>query len=122
MAEEKTERRSLERLTQDEDGTIKSQDGEPINTYHSWPVGKLITHVVENPCLDVSQVVDEMIERNSPLVPRDANAYVVSDFNPDTQAIRNRRTTSVYAVQFYSIGESFIGKIMRLEKQDLTRR
>ncbi len=110
-------KRTLEKLTQDEEGNIIRADGEVMDTQFSWPVGKLITRVVENPSRDILEVVNEMVERNSPSIPKDATAYLASDFNCDTQGTRDGKMTSVYAIQFYDVGEHYIRTVMRLEKK-----
>ena len=97
----------LEKLTQDETGRLHRADGKLIRLGYAVPIGKIGTIVVANPCLDISNVIDEMAERNSVCVPKGANAYVSSDFSGDTQHLRksdlegHEKFYSVYAVQFY---------------------
>jgi len=97
----------LEKLTQNEDGRLYQADGMVLTPERTIPKGKIRTLVVANPCLDISNVIDEMTERNSAFVPEGANAYVASDFSGDTQHLRksdlgkSERLYSVFAVQFY---------------------
>ena len=97
----------LERLTQDESSRMfKLPNGNFLRTKDVIFQGKIRTLVVRNPCADISQVIDEMAERDSVFIPKEANSYVVSDFNPATQHIRRNdageeKNFSVYAVQFY---------------------
>lgn len=100
----------LEKLTQDESGTLHRADGKVIRLGYAVPIGKIGTIVVANPCLDISNVINKMAERNSVCVPKGANAYVASDFSGDTQHLRkdpndprHESIYSVYAVQFYSV-------------------
>ncbi len=103
MAEE-AKKRTLERLTEDKDGTMMDEDKSSVFEPRDYfRTGKLITLVVENPSRAASEVVEDMVERGSPLVPTTANAYLASEFNCDTQAIRNGKMTSVYAIQFYHV-------------------
>ena len=96
----------LQRLTQDELGRLFRADGSHVFKQDIELVDKIKTLVVQHPCLDISAVIDEMCERNSAFVPRDANSYVASDFNGDTQHVRKNPETnkenvfSVYAIQF----------------------
>ena len=91
----------LERLTQDEFGY--RQDGWRVFDGNIRPAGKIITITVPNPCLDISSVIDEFAARDSVLIPKNANAYVASDFNGDTQHLRDGKPFSVYAIQFYQV-------------------
>ncbi|HLC81384.1 MAG TPA: hypothetical protein VJH68_01890 [Candidatus Nanoarchaeia archaeon] len=97
----------LERLMQDEDGTLYRDDGDLLSKDDAILVGKITTLVVANPCIDISRMIDEMTERKSVFIPEGANAYVASDFSGDTQHLRksdlegHEKFYSVFAVQFY---------------------
>ena len=99
----------LQRLKQDELDNLFKADGSRIPKKDIWIVDKIKTLTVEHPCLDISAVIDEMSERKSAFVPDFANAYVASDFNGDTQHVRQSSETkeermfAVYAVQFYRL-------------------
>ena len=95
----------LEKLTQGEDGAFYQADGRALSPEYVIPKGKIKTLVVENPCIDISSIIDEMAARKSVFVPKGANAYVASDFSGDTQHVRksglHEKGYSVFAVQFY---------------------
>jgi hypothetical protein len=102
----------LERLTQDEDGTLHfyNKDGkEPSWVQRTFfePAGKIRTLVVRNPCLDISREIEKMAESNSLSIPKMAEYYTASEFSGDTQHVRKNEITGeegmylVYAVQFY---------------------
>lgn len=97
----------LEKLMQDEMNTFLRADGTAIKTDYVAPVGEIKTLVVQNPCLDISNVLDEMAKRDAAFIPSRATAYVASDFNGDTQYSRDEKMYSVYAIQFYNIAEAF---------------
>src|SRR3989344_5834114 len=100
----------LERLMQDEDGTLYRDDGDLLSKDDAILVGKITTLVVANPCIDISRMIDEMTERKSVFIPKDANAYVASDFSGDTQHLRKiggyEKWYAVFAVQFYYANNS----------------
>ncbi len=99
----------LEKLTQDDSGRLYQDDGIKLCPRYAIPKGKIRTLVVPNPCLDISNVIDEMAERKSVFIPEDANSYAVSDFSGDTQHLRksdlegNEKFYSVFAIQFYYV-------------------
>ena len=93
----------LQKLIQDELGGLFRTDGNVVSEDHVARVGKLKTLVIQHPCVDISTVLDEMAQRNSLFIPKNAHAYVASDFNGDTQYIRGEKALSVYAVQFYHL-------------------
>lgn len=99
----------LEKLTQEDNGKILDKEGHEITQKFLFQVGKIRTLVVANPILDVSKEIDKMAEQNSCFIPQGANAYVASDWNPDTQHLRktdleeHEKLYSVFAVQFYYI-------------------
>ncbi len=92
--------KSLTRLIQDEEGVI-SYKGQFIEKYKLKIVGKLTTLLIKNPCLDIQSEIDELTEIDSFLIPKNANSYISSEFNPDTQHTRLSGNYSVYALQFY---------------------
>ena len=97
--------KKLEYITEDveefENSTLKrTKNGSEGYVNHYVKQGKIITVKVPNPIIDPSSVID-YISRSS--IPKMANAFVVSDFNPDTQFIENGKQYSAYAVLFYSI-------------------
>ena len=91
----------LQQLIQDESGHLKNQDGTALR--YETRVGPLTTITVKHPVLDISSIVDDLADKNSAIIPRGANAYVASDFNCDTQFIKEDKAYSVYALQFYHI-------------------
>jgi len=97
----------LVELTQNKDGELFRKNNQPLLKDDFRCLGKLKTFVVENPCIDVSNEIDKRVGSN--FIPEYANAYVVSDFNPDAQGIRktenDEKIFSVYAVQFYYVSE-----------------
>ena len=96
----------LEKLTQDESGILHRADGRELHPQCAVPKGKITTIVESNPC-DIDGVIAGMAERDSVVIPKGANAYVASDWNPDTQHLRKSNLEgdgkfySVFAVQFY---------------------
>ena len=90
----------LTRLFNDERRGIATLSGRIA---HAYPVGIPITEIVENPVVNDGYVVEEMVRRESPRIQRRANAYIISNFDPGTQHVRNGRMYSVYAVQFYYV-------------------
>jgi len=96
----------LEKLTQGEFGLIRPPYYGSAPVDNAYVVDKIKTITVQHPS-DISSAIDEMAERDSVLIPKDANAYVASDFNPETQHIRKTENgevfCSVYAIQFYNI-------------------
>lgn len=98
----------LTKLIQDDDGDILKENIY-INPSEIKTIGKIKTLMVQTPCLDISEVIDEMTERNSYFIPKLANAYVASDFNGSTQHVRNlegnEKMFSIYAIQFYYFTE-----------------
>ncbi len=95
--------KELEKLTQDEFGRLNRKDGSRLHYEGFILVGKLKTFVVKHPCLDTSNVIDELIEQDPTFVPYYANAYVATDFNSDTQFERNGKMYLTYAIQFYNV-------------------
>jgi len=98
----------LEKLTRDELGRLYRADGGMIWIGHLTPKGKIKPLVVKNPCLDIADVIDEMARRDALFIPQGANAYLASDFSPDTQHARQdpegkKEMFSVYAIQFYFV-------------------
>ena len=98
----------LEKLTQDEFGTLHRSDSRVLRPEYAFLRGKISTLVVANPCFDISSVIDEMATMNSASIPSGANAYVASDFSGDTQHLRkngdgHEKLYSVFAVQFYYV-------------------
>ena len=97
----------LEKLTQDEEGILYKEGGEIVQRSYAVLTGKIKTLVVSHPCMDISKVIDGLVERESVFIPRDANAYVTSDFSGETQHIRKSKGQekfySVFAIQFYFI-------------------
>jgi len=98
--------KKLERLTQDESGCgYQIKDNQ--YRFQLIPLEKLITFVVQNPSdsIELDKKVHEIAE-GIRFISQTANAYAVSEFNPDTQHIRKvggvDKIFSVYAVQFYS--------------------
>ena len=92
----------IERLIQD-NGYLKKKDGTPI--YGERQVGIITTLTVKNPVVDIETEINDLVARNSIIIPSDANAYVASTFNGDTQFVREEKYISVYALQFYCIPE-----------------
>jgi len=95
--------KKLQKLVQKEFGNLQKQDGTPIRD--EIRVGQLRTLKVQNPILNISSVINELAGRSFILIPKEANAYVSSDFNFGTQFIKHKKAYSVYALQFYRIFE-----------------
>ena len=101
----------LEKLTQDESGRLYRANGKVLSPEDAIHKGKIRTLVVANPCLDISNAIDEMTERKSFFIPEGANAYAASDFSGDTQHLRKsdlegrEKFYCVFAVQFYYASE-----------------
>jgi len=97
----------LEKLTQNESGTLHRADGSILSPQYAIHKGKIRPLVVANPCIDISNVIDEMTKEKSVFIPPGANAYVASDFSGDTQHLRksnlegDEKFYCVYAIQFY---------------------
>ena len=88
----------IERLIQD-NGNLRRKDGTHI--YWDVRVGDIMTLTLKNPVVDIEKEINELVARKSTIIPRGANAYVVSTFNADTQFVREEKSFSVYALQFY---------------------
>ena len=89
-------------LTQDERGILYYPDGTIVRG--EYRIGKIQTIILPNPQLRKENVLEEIINNHSQLVRWDANAILISDWNPDTQFQREeRKNCSCYAVQFYNI-------------------
>lgn len=97
--------KKLERLIQNENGEMSLSDGRKVFSENIIILGKIRTFVEKNPVIDISQVINKRAEEFPHFVPYEANCYIVSDFNPDTQYLRkpnsNEESYSVYAIQFY---------------------
>ncbi len=71
------------------------------------PKGRPRTLVVQNPSNDntLDNILQDLFEKKSWFIAKDANAYVASEFNVSTEHLRNvdgeDKQFSVYAVQFY---------------------
>ncbi|MBS3094989.1 hypothetical protein J4474_04955 [Candidatus Pacearchaeota archaeon] len=94
----------LERLFQREEKIgLFNKKGKDITQY-CLPLGLIITETTDR-FFDPDLIISDMIERNSPRIPQVANAYTISEFNPDTRIIRNiegkEREFFTYAIQFY---------------------
>lgn len=98
----------LEKLIQDGEAGIFYPNGNIIYSKEITPLGKIKTIVVKNPC-NIKEHIDELTARDSTIIPKNANAYLVSDWNPDTQHIRKDDSKnkgeiySVFAIQFYYV-------------------
>jgi hypothetical protein len=101
--------RELEKLSQDESGRLYRANGVVLHPEFAFPEGKIKTLVIANPCLDISDEINKMVETNSAFIPKRANAYISSDFSGDTQHLRKanlegqQKFYCVFAVQFYCI-------------------
>ena len=94
----------LQRLIQEETGSLCTKDRTQIFGWYEKSLGKIQTLVVQNPCLDINRVINELAEQDSLFIPHGANAYVASDFNGSTNHIReDGKQWSVYAIQFYRL-------------------
>ena len=92
----------LERLVQ-RDGDSALYTGNGAHVLDELRVGSMITIKVQNPLVDLSFVIDDLAKEGRNVIPRGANAYLVSLFNPDTQFIQDGKAYSCYALQFYHI-------------------
>ena len=88
----------LEYITEDENCNLFKKNKENIT--HYVKEGRMRVVKVPNPTIDPSSVID-YVPRS--LIPELANAFVVSDFSPDAQAIVYGKFYSFYAVQFYHL-------------------
>ena len=100
--------KKLEKLTQNKFGTLSLANGEEIRNEYIFVCDKIKTLVIEHPCLEISNVINEMANRNSLFIPKNANAYITSDFSANTQHLKkdnlgNEKFYSVFAIQFYNI-------------------
>jgi len=96
--------KKLEKLTQNKLGQLFLADGREIHDENIFRSGKIKTLVVEHPCLEISNVINEMFNKKSGFIPKEANAYVASDFSAETQHLKeNKKFYSVYAIQFYYV-------------------
>jgi len=100
--------KTLQKLTQNEFGRLCLANGIEISSRNLLRSGKIKTLVVEHPCLDIYNVINEMSDKKSNFIPEDANAYVTSDFSPETQHLKKydsgkEKFYSVYAIQFYYV-------------------
>jgi hypothetical protein len=93
----------LERLRQDEDGFLYREHGGLLRRERR--MGRLRTIRAKNPVVDIGYVVNKMIENGELTVPEMSNAFLSSDFNPDTQFVRGGEIFSCYAIQFYRVKE-----------------
>ncbi len=98
----------LEKLTQTRYGSLIRSDGTIVESEDAILRGRITTFVVRNPCVDIADFINEMVERDSSLIPDSTNSFVASLFNCDTQHRRkdgkgSEGTYSVYAVQFYYV-------------------
>lgn len=98
---------NLEKLTQDAEGSISRIDESYISQRVIYRRGKMQTLVLQNPESPDSFIKN--LSDDSAFIPSRANAYLASEFNPDTQHIRKpkedkrEKIFSVYAIQFYKI-------------------
>ena len=92
---------TLQKLLQDDEGRLYHAAKTPVREAKVFRIGKLQTIVVKHPCLDINGEIEQLIARESPVIPKHANAYVASEFNSDTQHLRGEKFHSVYAIQFY---------------------
>ena len=91
----------LERLIQRDNSSLLFDENEtPVDAFR---VGNIITVRAVNPTLLSENVIAELSANNSQIIPKKANAYTISDFNPDTQFVIGERAYSCYSIQFYFI-------------------
>ena len=90
----------IERLIQD-NGNLRRKDGTHI--YREVQMGNIMTLTLKNPVVDIQTEINELEARKSIIIPSGANAYVASTFNGDAQFVREEKSFSVYALQFYYI-------------------
>jgi len=102
-------KKPLVRLIQEEHcvGVYLDKKTPPVRAI---PKEKIRTLVVKNPCLDLHEEVQRRAKENSTFIPSNANCYVISEFNPDTQHQKEGKMYSVYAIQFYNALESELRK------------
>jgi hypothetical protein len=99
----------LERLIQDEFGNVCKSNNFIIDKDKIVFVDKIKTIVIKNPVLEISNEIDKMAENNSECIPKYANSYIASEFNPDTQHLRKSKDRksgnfySAYAIQFFRV-------------------
>ncbi|MEK6926291.1 MAG: hypothetical protein AABW50_03360 [Nanoarchaeota archaeon] len=100
----------LERLTQDDEGNFFAKgrltnSDMPIPSRDLTPKGRIRVLILENP-VDIEEEIKKYANNYPSSVPKDANAYIISDFNGGTQHARKdekekEHMCSAYALQFY---------------------
>jgi len=98
----------MERLLQLQDGSLASKSGQRIQIDYPTPVGEIITLVVKNPSSpeELEDIITDMVNKEQLKIPPKANAFVSSNFNPDTQYVKpdengEPKVYSTYGIQFY---------------------
>ena len=91
----------MERLTQNKDGFLYRMDGTEVR--YECRVGLLETIKVKKPVVDLGSIVNELAKSSPLTIPLGANAYVISEWNCDTQFVKDGKVYSCYALQFYSV-------------------
>ncbi|MEK6906772.1 MAG: hypothetical protein AABW81_04065 [Nanoarchaeota archaeon] len=93
--------RKIQKLIQKESGFLCKEDRTLVR--NEMRVGKLVTITLQNPVIDVNYHINELIDRKSVIIPDNANAYSISEFNPSAQFLKDGKAYSCYALQFYNI-------------------
>ena len=95
------------RVVQKSDGSFyfKCNEGYgyPITNNRLKIISQLETIKVKNPVINLDSIVQDLVKNNSSIIPKEANAYIISNFNSDTQFIVEGKAYSCYALQFYKL-------------------
>lgn len=98
--------KKLERLTQEGYHTFLNEKRERVQGPIS--IGPVITELTET-LIPPAKIIENMQKRDSPSVPKIANAYVISEYNGSTNHIRiiegREKQFTVYAIQFYLMSD-----------------
>ena len=68
-----------------------------------FPVGALRIITIPIPLTSLENVLNEMFHKHPDFVPRNAEAYAVTDYNSKTYFGSKEETFSTHALQFYRI-------------------
>jgi len=94
--------RKLEHLQEDEQGKLFRKDGKPFPNNYAYKVSRIKTLTMKTDC-KTQEVIDALTRSNSAFIPKDANAYIASDFNRCTDHLRGEDAYTVLAFQFYNL-------------------
>ncbi|HLD55975.1 MAG TPA: hypothetical protein VJB35_06955 [Candidatus Nanoarchaeia archaeon] len=95
--------RKLEHLQEDEGGKLSRENGSEFPNAYAYKVSGMKTITVEIH-FKIRRVIDHLTKTTA-FIPKDANAYVVSDYNRFTDYLgtKDNRTYTVLTFQFYHL-------------------